>query len=89
MINFKCYLNIGKQCPYRFGIRFLNELWGSETSLSIGRFLRQDMASKSPFSLYLSGSGLLKALCRPSVGFQFWHTLLLLKINFPSPDGMG
>ncbi len=60
-------------------IGFLDKLRPPEASFSIGRLLRQNMPGKRLLGLYLPRPGLLKSLGRSSIGFQFWHVILLLK----------
>ena len=62
-------LQVGNQLLDALGICLVDVLGRSQTSLSIGRFLGQDMPSKSPFDLDSSRSGLFETFCRSSVCF--------------------
>ncbi len=76
------WLDIRDQLFYPFGVRLLDQLRPPETSLSTARLLRQNMTGECLLGLDLSCSGLLKPFCCSSVGLQFWHVFLLLKIVF-------
>jgi hypothetical protein len=53
--NFR--LDIGDQLLDRFGISLFNRFGSPQTSLSIGRFFRQDMPCECPLGFDLSGPG--------------------------------
>ncbi len=69
-------LDIGDQLLDSLGVRPLDHLRPSETSLSIGRLLRQNVTCKSLLRFDLPCPGLLKPFCCSSIGFQFWHVFL-------------
>jgi hypothetical protein len=69
-------LNVRDQLLDPFGIRPLDHLGSSETSLSIGRLLRQNVTCESLLCFYLPGPGLLKPFCCSSIGLQFGHVFL-------------
>jgi len=79
-------LDIGDQLLDRFGISLFNRFGSPQTSLSIGRFFRQDMPCECPLGFDLSGPGFFESLCCSSVGLYFWHNLLPSKTKFPLPS---
>jgi hypothetical protein len=52
----------------------------SQLSLTLGRFLGQDMIEVGLGPFELPAGGTLEAFRSPSIGFQFWHDLLSLAL---------
>jgi len=80
---------IGNQLLGSLHVRPLKGLGSSEATLPVGRLLGQDVASKGLLGLQLPRSRLSKSLGRPSIGFQFWHTNLLLTTVLSPPPMRG
>lgn len=66
---------VGHQSAQRFLIRWLDDFLMTKVTLSLGRFLGQDVIEVRLRTLELAARGAFEALCGASIGLHLRHFL--------------